>query len=82
MAILIPILGSLYGNGDPFVSNPRTVTDSPHVEMGTRQSSFPYRDPHMETGIMNISIPIWKRRLTISIWGYVNPRSHIGIPVW
>ena len=41
---------SPYGNGDP------------HMEMGTHQSPFPYGDPHiMETGIMNFSIPIWKR---------------------
>ena len=27
----------------------------------------------METGSQKFSIPIWKRWLTISIWGYVNP---------
>ena len=52
MAIPVPISGSPYGNGDPFVSN---GNGDPHMETGTQQSSFPYGDPHMETRIVNFS---------------------------
>ena len=42
MAIPVPISGSPYGNGDPFVSNPRMVTVISIWKRGTRQSPFPY----------------------------------------
>ena len=48
MSIPVPISGSPYGNGDPFVSNPRMVTESPRMEMGTRP---------METGSQNFKSP-------------------------
>ena len=80
MSIPVPILGSPYGNGDPFVLIPCMVTDSPHMETGTCQSPFPYGDPHMETGSQNISgngdpfvSNLCMETVIFFIWGSPNP---------
>jgi hypothetical protein len=46
------------------------------------QAPFSYGDPRVETGTHFFLILVWKRGFPISIWGCVNPRFHMGIPVW
>jgi len=54
------------------------------------KSTFPYGDPHTETGIRIFSFPIRKRGFTVPIWGikpFVDPRMETGsrifqFPIW
>ncbi len=46
------------------------------------QAPFSYGDPCMKMGTRFFLIPVWKRGFPISIWRCVNPRFHMGIPVW
>ncbi len=51
---------------------------------GNEDSPFPYGDMSFSISMWGSPyvIPIWKRSVSISIWGCVNLRFHMEIPVW
>ncbi len=64
----------------PNFSNRKTGIPLFHSRMC--QATFSYGDPRMEAETHFFKIPVWKQGFPISIWGCVNPRFHMGIPVW